>query len=293
MIAATLRGIRIPAKYYVFSSEAGSSARPIYTNLLTPSGEALTAGLRAEIDEAFHWSGKIAVADRQWEMIAVPEQSILVHPKAWMMLMAGLCLTGMVFAFMWQSNRQTRRLTEANETISGLARTDPLTALANRRVFQDRMAVAFEKAKRSGEPFAVLYIDLDHFKDFNDLMGHPAGDALLVQVAKRLLAETDDADCVARFGSDEFAILQSNAGSEGAGEALAEKIVAALNEASMLEGHAARISASIGYRDMPRTWMDRTRCSCKRTSRFTGQRMPAAIAFAFMTGPSTSLRATG
>jgi diguanylate cyclase (GGDEF)-like protein len=247
MIAATLRGIRIPADYYVFSSEAGSSTRPIYTSLLKPSGEPLAASRRANIDTAFHWSGKVAVADRQWEMIAVPEQrSILVHPRAWIILIAGLCLTGVVFSFMWQSNRHTRKLAEANETITELARTDPLTALANRRVFQDRMAAAFEKAKCSGEPFAVLYIDLDHFKDFNDLMGHPAGDALLVQVGKRLLAEAGDADCVARFGGDEFAILQANVGAEGASEALAEKIVAALNERSMLEGHAARISASIG-----------------------------------------------
>jgi diguanylate cyclase len=247
MIAATLRGIRIPADYYVFSSEGGSSTRPIYTSLLKTSGEPLAASRRAKIDTAFHWSGKVAVADRQWEMIAVPEQrSTLVHPRAWIILTAGLCLTGVVFFFMWQSNRHTRKLAEANETISELARTDPLTALANRRVFQDRMAAAFEKTKCSGEPFAVLYIDLDHFKDFNDLMGHPAGDALLVQVGKRLLAEAGDAGCVARFGGDEFAILQSNAGAEGASEALAEKIVAALNETSMLEGHAARISASIG-----------------------------------------------
>jgi diguanylate cyclase (GGDEF)-like protein len=246
MIAATLRGIRIPADYYIFSSEAGSSTQPIYTSLLKPPGGPHAADRRTGIDTAFHWSGKIAVADRQWEMIAVPEQPHFKHPKAWMILTAGLCLTGVVFAFMWQSNRHTCELAEANETISELARTDPLTALANRRVFQDRMAAAFEKAKRSGEPFAVLYIDLDHFKDFNDLMGHPAGDALLVQVGKRLLAEAGDADCVARFGGDEFAILQANAGAEGASEALAEKIVAALNETSMLEGHAARISASIG-----------------------------------------------
>src|SRR3984885_243514 len=247
MIAATLRGIQIPADYYVFSSEARSSTRPIYTSLLKPSDEPPPASRRGEIDAAFHWTGKIAVADRQWEMIAIPEQrSILVHPKAWMLLTAGLCLTGVIFAFMRRSYQHTRKLAEANDTISELARTDPLTALANRRVFQNRMAAAFEKAKCGGEPFAVLYIDLDHFKDFNDLMGHPAGDALLVQVSKRLLAEAGDADCVARFGGDEFAILQSNASAEGASEALAEKLVAALNETSMLEGHAARVSASIG-----------------------------------------------
>ena len=247
MIAATLRGIRIPADYYVFSSEAGSSTRPIYSSLLKPSGEPLAGSRRAEFDTAFHWSGKIAIADRQWWMVAVPEQgSILMHSRAWILLTAGLCLTGVVFAFMWRSNRHTRKLIEANKMISELARTDPLTGLANRRTFHDRLAMTFENAKRGSEPFAMLYIDLDHFKDFNDLMGHPAGDALLVQVGERLLAETGDADCVARFGGDEFAILQSNAGAEGASEALAEKIVATLNELTVLEGYAARISASVG-----------------------------------------------
>ncbi|MEA2944114.1 MAG: hypothetical protein QOD09_4643, partial [Bradyrhizobium sp.] len=111
MIAATLRGIRIPADYYVFSSEAGTSTRSIYTSLLKPPDGPLAARRRAATDTAFHWSGKIAVADRQWQMIAVPEQrSILVHPRAWMILTAGLGLTGVVFAFMWQSNRHTRKL---------------------------------------------------------------------------------------------------------------------------------------------------------------------------------------
>jgi diguanylate cyclase (GGDEF)-like protein len=244
MIAATLRGIRIPDDYYVFSSEAGSNTRPIYTSLLKLLGEPLAASRRAEFDTAYHWSGKVAIADRQWWMVAVPKQrSIVMHSRAWILLTAGLCLTGAVIAFMWRSNRHTRKLIEANKMISELARTDPLTGLSNRRTFHERLAMTFENAKRGSEPFAVLYIDLDHFKDFNDLMGHPAGDVLLVKVGERLLAETGDANCVARLGGDEFAILQSNAGAEGASEALAKKIVATLNE---LEGYAARISASVG-----------------------------------------------
>jgi diguanylate cyclase (GGDEF)-like protein len=169
-----------------------------------------------------------------------------MHSRAWILLTAGLCLTGVVFAFMWRSNRHTRKLIEANKMISELARTDPLTGLANRRTFHDRLAMTFQNAKCGSEPFAVLYIDLDHFKDFNDLMGHPAGDVLLVKVGERLLAEAGDADCVARLGGDEFGILQSNAGAEGASEALAQKIVATLNELTVLEGYDARISASVG-----------------------------------------------
>ena len=247
MIAATLRGIRLPADYFIFSSEAGPDTHPIYAGLLKPSDVPPAGRRRAEFDAGFHWSGRIAIADRHWSMIAVPEKGLtLGRSRAWIVLTAGLCLTGVVFAFMWRSNRHTSKLLEANELIGKLARTDPLTGLANRRAFHERLAAAFEDAKRGGKPFAILYVDLDLFKDFNDLMGHPAGDALLVQVGKRLLAESSDTDCVARFGGDEFVILQSNAGAEGASKALAEKIVQTLNRQFVIEGQVARISASVG-----------------------------------------------
>jgi diguanylate cyclase (GGDEF)-like protein len=247
MIATTLRGIRIPADYYVFSSEAGSDTRPIYTRLSKPSTVPIAGNWRTEFDTSVHWSGKIAIADRQWRMVVVPETgSTHMRFGAWIILTAGLGLTGVVFASMWRSNRHTGKLLEANKLIGELARTDPLTGLANRRAFHDQMAAAFENAKRGGEPFAMFYVDLDHFKDFNDLMGHPAGDALLVQVGKRLLAETRAADCVARFGGDEFAILQLNAGAEGASRALADRIVATLKALDVDEGHAAHVSASVG-----------------------------------------------
>lgn len=247
IVAATLRGIQTPADYYIFASEAGSGTRLIYSSLQKPSDEPLAASRSLEVDAVLHRSGKIDIADRQWRMVAVPKrESVLEHSRAWILLAAGLCLTGVVFAFMWRSNLHTRKLIEANKLISALASTDPLTGLANRRTFHDRLATTFDEARRGGGPFALLYIDLDHFKEFNDLMGHPAGDALLVKVGERLLAETGDGDCVARLGGDEFAILQSSAGAEGASEALAGKIVATLNELAVLQDYAERISASVG-----------------------------------------------
>jgi diguanylate cyclase (GGDEF)-like protein len=207
----------------------------------------LAAREPAAFDMAARWSDKLAIADREWWLPAARVRgSISMHPSAWILLTAGLSLTGVVFAFMWRSNKQTRKLFEANEMIGELACADPLTGLANRRAFYHRLAKAFKDAKRGGAPFAMLYIDLDHFKDFNDLMGHPAGDALLMQVGDRLLAETGEADCVARLGGDEFAILQSNAGAKCVSEALAGKIVMTLSELSVLEGCAARIAASVG-----------------------------------------------
>jgi diguanylate cyclase (GGDEF)-like protein len=246
MIAATLNGIQSSADYFVFSSQ-DAGARPIYARRLKPSAAPLDASRLGRFDKKIVWSGKITIADREWQMVAVPEPgSIVGHSRAWIILVAGECLTCVVFASMWRSNRHTYKLLRANEMIGELASTDPLTGLANRRAFHDRLATAFEHAKCGGEPFALFYIDLDGFKEFNDLMGHPSGDMLLQEVSNRLRALTVETDCVARFGGDEFVILQSITGAQEPSEVLAKKIVATLNGLSALDGHGALISASVG-----------------------------------------------
>ena len=98
----------------------------------------------------------------------------------------------------------------AEEQIALLARTDGLTGLANRTTFVDRLRQTLAATKRGANPFAVLYLDVDHFKDVNDTLGHPVGDILLKEIAERLKANTRDEDVVARLGGDEFAILQTD-----------------------------------------------------------------------------------
>src|SRR6202022_3660684 len=97
-------------------------------------------------------------------------------------------------AFMWWSRRYARRLIRANRKVSELARTDPLTSLANRRSFLDLLGGSCAASRRGGSPFAVLYIDLDHFKDVNDTLGHTVGDILLRQVAERLKTRVRKSD---------------------------------------------------------------------------------------------------
>ncbi|MDE2267137.1 MAG: diguanylate cyclase, partial [Alphaproteobacteria bacterium] len=96
----------------------------------------------------------------------------------------------------------------AEEKIALLARTDPLTGLANRATFGGRLRQALAAMKRGTAPFAILYLDLDRFKEINDTLGHPVGDKLLQAVADRLRAVTRKTDLVARLGGDEFSILQ-------------------------------------------------------------------------------------
>jgi diguanylate cyclase (GGDEF)-like protein len=133
-----------------------------------------------------------------------------------------------------------------NQRNSELAQLDPLTSLANRRAFMDRLDVAFAACNRGAQHFAVLYFDLDHFKDVNDTLGHAVGDALLWQVAARLKSAIRETDVAARFGGDEFAILQSDVDDPSPVGTLAAQIRDVIAEPYFIEGNEVHISASIG-----------------------------------------------
>jgi len=135
---------------------------------------------------------------------------------------------------------------EAAEKIMVLARTDALTGLANRATFIDRLRQSFAAAKRGANPFAVLYLDLDRFKDINDTLGHVAGDLLLKAVAERLRGCTRETDLVARLGGDEFAILQADLIDLANAGALAAKIHNVLAAPYPLGDTEMHTSASIG-----------------------------------------------
>ena len=100
----------------------------------------------------------------------------------------------------------------AEEKISLLARTDPLTSLPNRATFIERLGLSFSAARRGATAFAVLYLDLDRFKDINDALGHPVGDRLLISVGERLKGVIRAIDIAARLGGDEFAVLETDLG---------------------------------------------------------------------------------
>jgi diguanylate cyclase (GGDEF)-like protein len=127
-----------------------------------------------------------------------------------------------------------------------MARYDGLTGLANRVVFLERLGQAIARARRGSTQFSMLYLDLDHFKDVNDTLGHPLGDALLRAVADRLLDCVRKTDLVARFGGDEFAVLQEDVTVPESAEALAAKIRGSLSEPYLIEGNRIRSTVSIG-----------------------------------------------
>ena len=141
-----------------------------------------------------------------------------------------------------------RRLAEAKITF--MARHDALTGLPNRALFHDRLKEAVARSRR-GEPCAVLYLDLDHFKAVNDTLGHPVGDALLREVTERLGQQVREVDTVARLGGDEFAIIQSKVDQPGGATALAKRLVEAVSQPYDFDGNQFIIGASIGIAIVP------------------------------------------
>jgi diguanylate cyclase (GGDEF)-like protein len=146
-----------------------------------------------------------------------------------------------------------RRVAEAK--INQLARYDALTGLPNRALFRDQMDAAVTGLRRRG-PFAIHFVDLDEFKQVNDTLGHPCGDELLCVVADRLRAAVRGSDIVARFGGDEFVVLQYPLGHPKEAAALAERIVARLAEPFQISGNEVVIGASIGIALAPRDGTD-------------------------------------
>jgi diguanylate cyclase (GGDEF)-like protein len=142
-----------------------------------------------------------------------------------------------------------RRMAEAR--INQLARYDALTGLPNRAFFRDQMDVATTGIRRRG-PFAIHFIDLDEFKQVNDTLGHPCGDELLCAVADRLRGAVRDSDIVARFGGDEFVVLQYPLGNPKDAALLADRIVEVLGQAFEISGHQVVIGGSIGIAVAPR-----------------------------------------
>jgi diguanylate cyclase (GGDEF)-like protein len=145
---------------------------------------------------------------------------------------------------------------DARDRLTWLAQYDPLTNLPNRRQLAASLEEAIARAARNGQRAAVMFIDLDRFKNVNDMLGHGVGDQLLVQAAKRLEGCAGRADVVARLGGDEFAlVLPQVVENEDAG-AVAQRVVEALAQPFYLEGQQLFVSASVGIAAYPEDGCD-------------------------------------
>jgi len=139
----------------------------------------------------------------------------------------------------------------AEERIRHLAFHDDMTGLPNRFLLERRFETAVDIARRGGSPFALLYVDLDRFKNVNDTLGHGFGDKLLRAAAERLTALVGPTDTVSRPGGDEFIVLAGEARGEAEAADLAGRIVAALSEPHRIDGYEVAVPASVGIALFP------------------------------------------
>ncbi|PKO39246.1 MAG: GGDEF domain-containing protein [Betaproteobacteria bacterium HGW-Betaproteobacteria-6] len=152
--------------------------------------------------------------------------------------------------------RDITQLHEDQERIRYLAEHDQLTQLPNRSMLADLMSQALALTVGSQAEVALMFLDLDHFKNVNDTLGHEIGDQLLLEAAQRLRSSLDTRDAVSRQGGDEFAILIQGYGSPSRLASIAQRLINALGEPFMVAGHELRVGASIGISTYPQDGKD-------------------------------------
>ena len=229
---------------YLFPAKADDSASPVYARTVSDMDQALH---KADIQALPHLTAMLSVGDATWDLLITPAGSRLAgYYRAWFVV-AMICLAfAALLAYMWASLSHTRRLESANKKISQLAQTDNLTDLVNRRAFLKRLEMAFAGSLHGAPSFAVLYLDIDDFKDVNDTLGHGMGDELLKEVVIRLKQVVRGEDVVARCGGDEFAILATKIADPTVAAALASRIREALAAPFFIDGHKLSVTSSIG-----------------------------------------------
>jgi diguanylate cyclase (GGDEF)-like protein/PAS domain S-box-containing protein len=148
------------------------------------------------------------------------------------------------------------KVKESQDKLDHLAHHDALTALPNRLLFHDRLQHALARAAREEQQLAVLFIDLDRFKNVNDTLGHHVGDELLKQVARALSARLRDGDTLARLGGDEFIVLLENVDGEYGARLVADKLVAMFEQPFTVSDYELFVTCSVGVSLFPRDGLD-------------------------------------
>ncbi|HEY9419926.1 MAG TPA: sensor domain-containing diguanylate cyclase [Thermoanaerobaculia bacterium] len=184
-------------------------------------------------------------------------------------------LTGSGGALVTHTDITERKLYE--QEIFQQANHDPLTGLANRRLFEQQARTIISEAKQTGTPVAVLAIDLDGFKLINDSLGHAAGDCVLEKTAMRLRALCRRGDLAVRLGGDEFVLLMPGVGMESV-EELAERLMRSFEEPLAVAGKSLHVGASCGWAVFPdrgRTFRELLQCADAEMYRNKGRRKSA------------------
>jgi diguanylate cyclase (GGDEF)-like protein len=213
--------------------------------------------------------------------------SIASHGVLIGMIIAAL-LTGVLT---YRSSVLMRELNGARSELLRISRTDQLTGLPNRVVFNEQLDLSIKSARRNAGKCAVLFIDLDRFKIINDTWGHAAGDALLVEVAERLRGSVRESDVITRVGGDEFVVILNEVSHRDQAALIARQILSAVRRGIFLGGQKNQTTASVGIAMFPADGSDvetltknadmamyRAKEHGKNDFRFFEEKMDAAVA---------------
>ena len=152
-----------------------------------------------------------------------------------------------------RAEKYLEELKQANEKLQAMSITDELTQVYNLRYFKQRLEIEHQRSVRFKRPYSILFFDIDNFKHYNDRNGHPAGDALLRQLAQLLKTTSRETDCVARYGGEEFVVLAPETNESQGGE-FAERLRKTIQSAPFEHSEhqpLGKVSASIGVASYP------------------------------------------
>ena len=168
----------------------------------------------------------------------------LIKPVSAIALKAKITAMNRITKMQLQSQKTNAKLQE-------LSTTDILTNLPNRYLFESEMKKTVVDVKKNNQQFALLFIDIDHFKSINDTLGHKIGDLLLIELSKHMLSIINETDFIARLGGDEFAIILKNSDSIHRAGRIAKKLISTLHNPISIHDHYIQLSASIGIACFP------------------------------------------
>jgi diguanylate cyclase (GGDEF)-like protein len=238
-----------------YPPDQGRSAGPEYRSIPDYSSAPQTSRSRQAFATGPRWSGMLRIGDATWRVQAIPAargRLTARYDRAMVALAAGLIVTGFAIVYLGLASRNSRQIALTNRRVLELAQTDILTGLPSRASFLEQLEEVNSCERGRNGAFSILMLDLDRFKNVNDSLGHAAGDALLRQVAHRLKSTLRGTDVLARFGGDEFAVVQAECDDQRAGSIdLATRISKLIAEPFLLPGHRVEIGTSIGIAMAP------------------------------------------
>ena len=222
--------------------------RRLATTLLRDDQQKAILAMQEQYD-AEHRDRALALLNREGEIKAEQLRRRDLQQRLWWLLAVAFVLSFAVVALLYRRVRQTNRLlSSSNEMLKVQSERDPLTGLANRRHFQTVMRQLADDGKLSG---TVYLIDIDHFKHVNDRHGHGTGDAVLVEVARRLRETLREQDLIVRWGGEEFLVVVQSLSAEQV-DALAQRMLGALDRTPVACGaQRVAVTASIGFATFP------------------------------------------